>query len=331
MTTVRHPVPRQVDKALRSTWLRLLADQHGVVVTTQLHTFRLTRETVRSNVRAGRWQPVAPRVYATFTGPLTRDARIAAALLYAGPIAVLSHRTAAELWSMRSEASGPIHVTVPYGCSAVSQLPLVVVHRSRAFAHIAMDGRPPLTTRADTAIDLAVARPTARDAQQVITGLVTSRRVAGQLVRARLSERPPPRYRCALEEAIDRIESGVQSVLEELYAVEVETAHGLPSARRQVPFRVDGRTLFEDAVYDELGVPLTVRLDGRSHLEPEVARRDRRRDNAAELAGRSRLVFGWPELSTDPCAAAVEVADVLHRHRWHGPLNRCPKCPAQNP
>lgn len=121
----------------------------------------------------------------------------------------------------------------------------------------------------------------------------------------------------------------MESVLEEVYAVDVEAAHALPAALRQMPFRVDGRTLFEDVAYDHVGVPLTVRLDGRTHLEPDVAERDRRRDNAAELAGRSRLVFGWSEVSTRPCRAAHEVSAALRRHGWQGPLARCPKCPGQ--
>lgn len=280
---------------------------------------------------AGRWKAVAPRVYATFTGPLPRESRIAAALLYAGTMAVLSHRTAAEFWGMRQPSTGPVHVTVPYNCSAISQRPLVVVHRSRAFWHIAVDGRPPLTDRPDTVIDLAAAEPTPREAQRTITEMVTGRRVAAAQLRERLHERPPRRYKQAILEALKRLDTGVHSMLEELYAVDVEAAHGLPEARRQEPVRVDGKTLFEDAVYDHVGIPLTVRLDGRTHLEPDVAHRDRRRDNAAELAGRSRLVFGWRELSEHPCRAANEVARVLHRLGWHGPPRRCPKCPGQKP
>jgi hypothetical protein len=88
---------------------------------------------------------------------------------------------------------------------------------------------------------------------------------------------------------------------------------------------VDGRRLIEDAVYDNIGVPLTVRLNGGSHLLPEVAYRDRRRGNAAALAGRSCLVFGWDELCPDPCSAALEVARVLWRSGWNGPLRACPR------
>lgn len=86
-------------------------------------------------------------------------------------------------------------------------------------------------------------------------------------------------------------------------------------------------TLYEDVVYDPVGVQLTVRLDGRTHLIADVAFRDRRRDNAAELAGRSRLVFGWRDLSADPCGGAEEVAQVLRRRGWPGQLSRCPRRP----
>jgi len=319
----------QVASAQRDDWLRAVSAQYGVLGIAQLREFGLTWAVVRAQVRAGRWQAVLPRVYATFTGPLPRESRIAAALLYAGPMSVLSHRTAAELWGMYPESAGPVHVTVPYGCSAVSQPPLMVLHRSRAFGHIAVDGQPPLTNRTDTAVDIAVAESSAREAQLVLTELMTGRRVGVEQVRWRLTERQPRRYKQELDQAVARVHSGVESMLEERYAVDVEVAHGLPAARRQMPFRVDGRTLFEDAVYDDLGVPLTVRLDGHRHLDPDVALRDRRRDNAAELAGRSRLVFGWAEVSGQPCRVAMELATVLRRHGWQGPLRCCPKCPGQ--
>jgi hypothetical protein len=248
--------------------------------------------------------------------------------LYAGDPAILSHRTAAEQWGMRTGQPGAIHVTVPYNSSAVSQ-PLVTVHRSRAFQYIAVAGVPPLTSRADTAVDLAVAEDDARDAQRVLTELITGRRVSAGQVRERLAMRPPRRHRFALEQALNRTESGVCSVLEEVYAVEVEQAHGIPEARRQLPVWVDGRRLYEDVGYDELGIPLTVRLDGRTHLEPDVAYRDRRRGNVAVLNGRDSLVFGWRELEEAPCSAAREVASLLHRHGWQGPLLRCAKCPGQ--
>ncbi|GAA0945564.1 hypothetical protein GCM10009559_43650 [Pseudonocardia zijingensis] len=137
-------------------WHLIETRQHGVTDVRQLATMGVTRDMIVAQIDAGRWQWVLPRVYATFTGPLPRPARLVAALLYGGA-AVLSHRTAAEQWGIVPVADGPVHITVPYGASAVSQQPFVVVHRSRAFEHIVVELDPPVTSRADTALDMAAA------------------------------------------------------------------------------------------------------------------------------------------------------------------------------
>jgi len=291
----------------------------------QLAELGATTELIAANIAARRWQQPLPRVYVTFSGPLPRSSRISAALCYGGAAAILSHRTAAEEWGMLPILDGPLHITVPYTASAVSQ-PGVTVHRSRAFRHIMASADLLRTSRADTAIDVAVAEPDARRARVMLTQLLTGGRVHPLEVQRRLDERPPRRYRRALAGAVRLVRDGVQSVLEELYAVEVEQAHGLPNGRRQAPHVVDGVTLFEDVVYDNVGAALTVRLDGRTHLINSVAFRDRRRDNAAELAGRSRLTFGWRDLSADPCGGAREVAQVLRRRGWSGEPGRCVRC-----
>ena len=95
---------------------------------------------------------------------------------------------------------------------------------------------------------------------------------------------------------------GVMSALESTYALEVEAAHGLPSGERQAPVVVDGTVLFEDILYSAPGGELIVRLDGwRFHSDRRVAHRDRRRGNAAELAGRARLAYGPEEVEGEPC------------------------------
>lgn len=125
------------------------------------------------------------------------------------------------------------------------------------------------------------------------------------------------RYKRALADAVTLLADGVQSILEYHYAVDVEQAHGLPKALRQGTVVVDGRTLYEDCDYSECGVPLIVRLDGRvAHSMAESAFRDRRRDNAAELANRPRLTFGFEEVAGKPCEVAQEVDRVLTREGW---------------
>ncbi|KAA5830195.1 hypothetical protein ABT337_31885 [Saccharopolyspora hirsuta] len=310
-------------------WRKTLDAQHGAISNAQLREFGLSHDFANAQIEARRWQLVVPDVYAVFTGPLPRSSLISAALCYGGPWAVLSHRTAAEEWGMLPIAEGePVHITVPYKKSAVSQLPIVHVHRSRAFHHIVAQSEPPRTNREDTVIDVAVSEPTAAAARDRLVQLVGANRLPVWRVQAQLEFRPPYRYRKALKDALQLLTGGALSVLEAEYLRNVEQAHGLPTARRQAPFVVDEIVLWEDVVYDDSGVRLTVRLDGREfHETRRIAFRDRRRDNAAELAERARLTYGWHDVRTDPCGVAREVVTVLRREGWQGSPRSCPRCP----
>src|SRR5262245_33851521 len=90
----------------------LLAKQFGVVARAQALAAGITDEVIEGR-RAGGWQRIVPGVYATFSGRLSREARLAAMVLHAGDGAVLSHETAAELAGLVDEPSALIHITVP--------------------------------------------------------------------------------------------------------------------------------------------------------------------------------------------------------------------------
>ncbi|MET0237726.1 MAG: hypothetical protein ABW224_24020 [Kibdelosporangium sp.] len=223
---------------------------------------------------------------------------------------------------------GPVEVTVPYRCSAISQPSLVIVHRSRALHYTARSYVPPRTSLVDTIIDLATAQPEPEAAVDTLIDLAGRTGVTVGQLQTVLQLRKAYRHRKALDRGVELIAGGLMSVLEARYLREVELAHGIPPADRQVPFRVGDKVLWEDATYDNLGVPLTIRLDGRAyHATPGVAFRDRHRDNAAELAGRSRLIYGWHEVDKNPCGVAGEVLAVLRRAGWSGgtPCSRCSK------
>ncbi|MER5389584.1 hypothetical protein [Saccharopolyspora sp. NPDC002686] len=307
-------------------WELLNRAQHAVFARKQLRKFGISHDAVRANIRAKRWQRVHRGVIALFSGPLSRAARISAALLYADLPASLSHRTAAQEWGWLRKDGGPIHVTVPYGTSAVPQEG-VVIHRSRAFRHIVVAHDPPRTSRADTVIDLAVAEPDERSAERTLLTVASANGVAADEIKAQLAARPAYRYRTALDRAVRLLGEGLTSMLETRYFLDVERAHGIPRALRQVPVSVFGRKLLEDCSYESVGVPLIVRLDGRAyHSDAETAFRDRRRDNSAELSGMARLVYGWQDVDSNPCAVAREVTTVLRREGWQGPMKRCRKC-----
>ncbi|WP_027503396.1 type IV toxin-antitoxin system AbiEi family antitoxin domain-containing protein [Rhodococcus sp. UNC363MFTsu5.1] len=328
---------------------QLLDAQHGVLSATQACAHGYTRKHVQYLVESGQWQRLLFGVYAVTTGPLSRPMSLRAALLYGGGAAILSHDTAAEEWGFLPIApDSPTHITVPYGRSAHHQSttairrptrphepvprtgdtlhPGVVVHRSRAYDHISVPTDPPRTSLADTAIDLAVAQPTARQAYGSVIASVTNGGIQLSRLRSRIAERKPRRFNRAIDDACVAIAGGIQSVLESHYAVDVEQAHGLPDATRQGPVIVDGVTLYEDVTYSLSGMDTVVRLDGHKwHSSRKVRRRDRRRTNAATLAGTDQLVYGWEEVTDDPCAVADEVRTVLERSGWRG-TNPCPNC-----
>lgn len=327
---------------------RLLNDQDGVVTQRQVGPLGYSRKRIEYLLKSGQWQRVLHGVYAVTTGPLTRRMTLIAALLYGGSSAVLSHRTAGEEWRMlQIDASAPVHITVRYGLSALDQAPTfkrsgsrpvphrgevlhpgVVVHRSRAIAHTTVKFELPRTSRADTAIDLAVSEPTPATAFGTFIAAATNGRVRLYDLRRRMGERTPRRYVRPLTQALELLASGVQSVLEYRYAVDIEEGHGLPVGRRQRPVIVDGHTLFEDVEYEVGDTTLVVRLDGRkAHSMPGIPFRDRRRDNAAELAGKRHVVFGWDEVDLRSCEVADEVRQILEPAGWTG-WRPCAKCPS---
>jgi hypothetical protein len=310
-------------------WLRLRLEQDDVATRAQALTQGLTDAVIRANIAAGRWIPLFRGVFAVVSGEPTPAMWRRAALLFIRGPAVLSHQSAAAvLGLLGGDDSGPVHVTVPYTSSARG-CPGIVVHRSRAFAHIVLTAcDPPVTTKVQTLIDLAVAAGNAKEGMRVLTAGAAAARVDGWKVVEALQKRRPRRYGKPLLAAARNLADGVESVLEAGYATGVEAAHGLPVGVRQVPRVVEGRRRIEDVEYGlPLGV-LTIRLDGwRHHANRRTAHADRQRDNAAELEGRARLTFGPEEVQGAPCRTAEMICMRMRQLGWTGVIRRCTACP----
>lgn len=91
----------------------VLRYQAGVVTRLQAMESGLSEGAIRHRITTERWQRLYEGVFATFSGPEPRQARLWAAVLYAGEGAVLSHETAAELQHLLDKPASFIHVTVP--------------------------------------------------------------------------------------------------------------------------------------------------------------------------------------------------------------------------
>jgi hypothetical protein len=308
--------------------IRLL--QKGIVTRSQALTSGTSDGTIRRAVESGRWQQVHPGVYATFSGELSRDAKLWAALLHAGPMAWLSHETAAEIQKMTDRRDPVIHVSIPENRRVVSA-PGVRVHVSRFLASCDRYRRAPglgmlaTTWAEDTLLDLVDQCEEFDDVCGWITRAVSRNAVIEFRLRAFMAERKRLRWRDDLAILLDEAVNGTHSPLEYRWDHDVERAHALPRSVAQRRYtKPDGSKGFRDRLFVDYGV--IVELDGNLTHPQETRWRDRERDNQASADDLETLRFGWKHVRPPAnCATAALTAKVLHNHGWRGAPSRCGK------
>jgi len=301
----------------------LLRIQHGVFSRKQALQTGFTVNAIGARLRRGTWQVIYPGVYTTTTtSPLSRKARLWAALLYAGRGAVLSHQTAAQLHGFADQQVNVIHLTIPAE-RRVTQPPGIRIHRSaRVFVAAMPHEDPPRTRIEDTVLDLTDAADTFDEACGWVTRAVTGGLASEARLLAAISARSKLRWRAELSELIAAAAAGDHSVLEYRFTRDVERPHGLPEPDRQVPFSgPGGRRGRRDRVYSKYGV--IVELDGRLGHRGDNVSKDHARDRAAAVNGKQSLRYGWHEVRYETCDTAVELAKVLRNRGWEGSPRPC--------
>jgi hypothetical protein len=310
------------------TWRSQLQSQFRVISREQASAAGFTDKAIDWRLRSGAWQRLHRGAYATFTGDLSREAKLWAAVLRVGPGAVLSHETAAELHGLTDKPGPRIHVSVPAERNPAKRTKIrgVVIHRCRKL--VAEWEAPwilPRTTVEDTVLDLVAAARTFDDAYGWISRAVGRRLTTPQALGQALAGRSRMRWRGWMTAALQDAADGAHSPLERNYIHGVERAHGLPTARRQAGRRLGGGMRYLDNLYEDYGV--CVELDGLAAHPAESRWRDARRDNANLALGTRTLRYGWPDATERRCATAAEIAAVLRRNGWEGTPRRCgPDC-----
>jgi len=264
-------------------------------------------------------------VYATFTGQVHREAKLWAALRRAGPGAMLSHETAAEVHGLTSKPSAKIHITVPTSRRPAQHRAIrgVVIHRSDQTLPARLpEWKLPRTRIEDTVLDLVMAARSFDEAYSWISRAVSERLVTVVMLREAMNTRRRIRWRKWLTEALADVGGGAYFPLELRYARDVERAHGLPTAQRQARRTIGGKTHYKDNWYAEYRV--CVELDGPSYHRDEQVQKDKRRDNlnlAVDAAQTYR--FGPVEVTERACESAAMVAATLRRRGWQGQPHPC--------
>jgi len=302
------------------TWPELLACQSQIVSRQQAVRHGVTKAAVKRRVESGAWQRLHRGTYATFSGVPSREARLWAAVLRAGPGAVLSYESAAEVHHLIDKPAGQIHITVPASRDPGRHRPLpgVIIHRSR---NVASEPLPPWqlprTPLAETVLDLVTGARTPDDAFAWLTLAIGRKLVSTAMLRDALAVRKRMRWRPWLVDALTDVADGVMSPIERRYVRDVERAHGLPSARRQTRRELDSGVRFLDNFYDKFR--LCVEIDGRLSHPPEQKWRDADRDS--DNLFRDDVVtirLGFQHVTSGRCAQASRLATLFIRRGWNG-------------
>lgn len=281
----------------------LVRRQHGRVAWRQLMELGISKGAVTSWVQRGFLTRVLPTVYAVGHTAPSHEADLVAAVLYAGPGAVLSHVSAAHHRELIKYASDVIHVSTPR--SKVRSLPgRVKVHAEREFARAEHNGIP-TTTVPQTLLDLAattdrklVARALATldfrkelDVQQIERAFGKGRR-GSKALRAAL-ETHQPRLAYANGELEERF-------LEHCIAWQIP----LP----QLNVRIKSHVV--DAYWPDQR--LVVELDGHAnHSSRAQLHRDHQRDLALRAAGLNIVRYDWRLVQERPEAVHADLLQQL--------------------
>lgn len=295
----------------------LAARQHGVVARRQLEAIGLSDKMVVGRVRRGQLVRLHRGVYAVGHARLRQEGWWMAAVLAAGPGAVLSHRDAAALHGLRPPGDRQrIEVTTTGRASSTRAV--------KVFRAAVLDAQDatfvagiPTTSVARTLVDLA-AVVTPRELRKALAEAERRRLDVTGIERAmaataRRNGRGHAELRHALEELRTIGAPITRSELEDRFLALLD-AHDLP--RPAANYGVEGMEV--DAVWPRERV--AVELDGwGAHATRHAFQDDRTRANDLTAAGWAVLRFTWADVTRRPHDTAARVAHALAPRRRYPP------------
>src|SRR4051812_30859925 len=278
--------------------------QYGVVSRRQLVELGLGRHAIERLLKRARLHVVHRSVYAVGHRRLTRDGVRLAAVLAAGPGAVLSHRSAAALWCIRETARLPIELTAP---REVQRPRLAVCRAVLPPDEVTVERGIPVTPPARPLLDLAA--------------LLDEHRLARAAERAEALRLASPTSLAELTARYPRRKGtpSVKRLIEEHRIVPTTTASDLE--RRFLTF-LDANELPRPLVNESLdpftpdfrwpNERLVVDLDGfETHGTRQAFERDRARDRQLTAQGWRVVRITKRQLEQTPDELADELDAML--------------------
>jgi very-short-patch-repair endonuclease len=287
----------------------LAEGQHGVVARRQLIELGLTDARIKVRIDRGRLHVVHRGVYAVGHRLLSQRGRWMAAVLFGGPEAVLSHRSAAELWGIAPRRGRAIDVTRKRGWRASAG---IVVHRSAIPVDEieAVEGIP-CTCVPRTSLDLAGSA--SRDELERAVNQIEVRRLTHSLSIYDLLERYPRRRGAPLLRALlddcAQAHGITRSRLEERFAALLASSD-LPRPQLNAGLAMRGRFFEVDCLWRKQRV--IVELDGmQAHGTDLAFEKDRERDRLLIAEGWRVARITWRQLRDDAPSVLADLRRVL--------------------
>lgn len=296
-------------RALSSDLAELCDDQAGMLTVTSAFRY-LGESAVRWRLASGRWRRAGPGVLVTQSGPLTEEQRLWVPVLAVGHGAVLAGLTAAGLDGLAGFDERNTHVLIPASRRVRTELPGVIVHRSRLLGpeDVHPSRRPPRTRLGRSIVDAAAWAATDRRARAILAAGVQQRLVRAADLGAVVERCPRVRRRALIQATLADVAGGAQA-LSELDFCDLVRRFGLPEPDRQFQ-RVDGQgRRWLDAVWEQ--ARLVVEVDGRWHMDAEAWWADMQRDNDLIIDGYRVLRFPAFVVRDNPQAVARQIARAL--------------------
>lgn len=280
---------------------RLARRQSGRIAWRQLTKLGVDRGVISKWVKQGYLYPKLPGVYAVGHDAPSIEGDLAAAILYAGPGAMLSHATAAWWYGLIDHAPASIHVSTPRRCKSQRG---VVVHERRNCERTWHRGLP-ITTLSQTLLDYA-ADASLNRVRVALANAEYQQKLDLPAIEALLGPGRPgaAKLRTALKRHQPRL-AHTRSGPERAF-LELCESHNVPPP--EVNVRIAGWTV--DFYWREQGV--VVEVDGHgNHHTPAQRDRDRRKDLALRRAGLAVNRYSREQVEeTGPTVAADVIATL---------------------
>jgi very-short-patch-repair endonuclease/predicted transcriptional regulator of viral defense system len=282
--------------------------QHGVFARRQLLALGVGSKLIDYWLETRRIDTVYQGVYAFSEALLSRYGRWLAAVLAVGPEAALSHRSAAALWGIRQQASGPVEITTRRKPKQRAEIRLhyLPLEADEVTVH---DGIP-VTTPGRTLFDIAHAlRP--HELEQAMREADYLRLTGGPSL-PELAERYPGRTGMrAVRRLLDAGWSGAPTrrELEARFNSFIDE-YEFRRPERNALIQLTDRRVEVDFLWRS--ARLVVELDGyAAHGTRHAFEDDRERDRLLQLAGFRVVRVTWRQLHGDPAALARDLRALL--------------------